>query len=88
MTAGHRRTPVPWYIVKPEDWNHLEELRRVCRELARATDLRAQRDELVREGLAARVPYAVLQDATGLSASQIDAIRRGTRTRRDWTPSA
>ncbi|WP_448058733.1 hypothetical protein [Cellulomonas hominis] len=67
------------------------ELRAVCDDLGAATarvgELRTRRDALVRQALADGAEYAALTEATGLSRSALDAIRRGRRTRRNWTPT-
>ena len=41
-----------------------------------------QRDNLIRQHLAAAVPYKSLMEATGLQRAALDLIRRGDRSRR------
>lgn len=44
-----------------------------------ADELKDERDDLIRQALAERVPYKALEDLTGLSRGRLDQIRQRTR---------
>jgi len=54
----------------------LTELTEVAARLAEGPGLVTRRNELIRQALAAQVPYKDLMEVTGLGRQQLDKIRR------------
>ena len=59
----------------------LRALTDIVSEIEKGRALLDWRDDLIRQHLAAGVPYRALQEATGLSRSALDTIRLGRRSR-------
>lgn len=54
-------------------------IRRLEREAGRVDRTVAERDELIREAIAVKLPRTRLREITGLSKQRLDQIRRGAR---------